>query len=100
MKSLELLTMVRNVLNTAKNDCVVQQFKPEVIHRDLIGRLGNISTLVNDKTRNKKNILKQRKMLVEVINALPHNTKSHYDTLAKAIDNAINTLPSAMDFID
>lgn len=88
---------VRDILNTAVNECSIQEYKPEYILRQYNLKLGNIRKHVDSQSLNRNQKVKYYKVLDNA--KVPYMNAKHYDLMSIDFRKRINDLPSMIQFI-
>lgn len=88
---------VRDILNTAVQECTIQEFKEEYILRQYNLKLQNVRKHVDSQNMNRNHKLKYYKVLDSA--KLPFMNAKHYDLMKAEIKTKINGLPSMIQFV-
>lgn len=91
------MTTVRNIMNTAVQECTIQEFKQEYILRQYNLKLQNLRKHVDSQEMNRNHKQKYYKVLDSV--KLPFMNAKHYDLMKAEIKTRINGLPSMIQFV-
>lgn len=88
---------VRSIMNTAEQECTIQEFKEEYILRQYNLKLQNLRKHVDSQAMNRNHKMKYYKVLDSV--KLPFMNAKHYDLMKAEIRTRINGLPSMIQFM-
>lgn len=88
---------VREILNTAVNECAIQEYKPEYILRQFNQKLGNVRKHVDSQALNRNQKAKYYKVLDNT--KLPYMNAKHYDLMSADFRKKISELPSMIQFV-
>ena len=97
MNDIQVLSMTRNIISTALQECTRQEFNAPYILKQYRTKLSNLMTSIQaDKAKNRK---VQARQINIVQNACIYNTITKFDILYAALNVKKSLLPSAMDVL-